>query len=74
MDNNNGYKVVTQKTKKTNVYKVIMLVVLVAFLTFLITTLVMYQYFSNGKGISKLSIFSSSSGDDIANSLDKYKK
>ena len=74
MENNNGYKVVTQKKKRTTTYKIIMLVVLVAFLTFLITSLVMYQYFSNGKGISNFSIFASSNEDDIANTLEKYKK
>ena len=44
---NNGYKVVTQKKEKSRTYKIIMLVVLVAFVTFLLTSLGMYQYFSN---------------------------
>ena len=74
MENNNGYKVVTQKKKRTTTYKVIMLVVLVAFLTFLITSLVMYQYFSNGKGMSNFSMFATSSENDIANTLEKYKR
>ena len=74
MENNNGYKVVTQKKKRTTTYKVIMLVVLVAFLTFLITSLVMYQYFSNGKGMSNFSMFATSNENDIANTLEKYKR
>ena len=74
MENNNGYKVVTQKKKRTTTYKVIMLVVLVAFLTVLITSLVMYQYFSNGKGMSNFSMFATSNENDIANTLEKYKR
>ena len=74
MENNNGYKVVTQKKKRTITYKVIMLVVLVAFLTFLITSIGMYQYLTNGSGIKNFSLFASSSEDDISNTLDKYKK
>lgn len=74
MENNNGYKVVTQKKKRTTTYKIIMLVVLVAFITFLITSLVMYQYFSNGKGMSNFSMFATSNENDIANTLEKYKR
>ena len=74
MENNNGYKVVTQKKKRTITYKVIMLVVLVAFLTFLITSIGMYQYLTNGNGVKNFSLFASSSEDGISNTLDKYKK
>lgn len=71
---NNGYKIVTQKKQKSNTYKIIMLVILVAFITFLITSIGMYQYFSGESIITKSSLFSNSSSDDIANSIEKYKK
>ena len=40
-----------EEKRKFKVYKIIMLVVLVAFLTFFITSIGMYQYFTNGDGI-----------------------
>lgn len=73
-EKNNGYKVVTQKKQRSQTYKIIMLIVLVAFITFLITSISMYQYLSDGSVIAKSSLFSNSSNDDIANSLEKYKK
>ena len=72
-EKNNGYKVVTQKKERSRTYKVIMLVILVAFITFILTTLGMYQYFSNGSVIAKTSIFSTSDTDKIANTLEKYR-
>lgn len=71
---NNGYKIVTQKKQRSKTYKIVMLVILVAFITFLITSIGMYQYFSSESIITKSSIFSNSSSDDIANSIEKYKK
>ena len=44
-----------EEKKRLRVYKVIMLVVLVAFVTFLITSIGIYQYFTNGDGIRRRS-------------------
>ena len=62
-----------EEKKRLKVYKVIMLVVLVAFVTFLITSIVMYQYFTNGDGIRNAMISTDTGSDDIADTLDKYK-
>ena len=62
-----------EEKKRLRVYKVIMLVVLVAFVTFLITSIVMYQYFTNGDGIRNAMISTDTGSDDIADTLDKYK-
>ena len=41
-----------EEKKRFKVYKIIMLVVLVAFITFLVTSIGMYQYFSqNGVNV-----------------------
>ena len=62
-----------EEKKKLKVYKVIMLVVLVAFITFLITSIGMYQYFTNGDGIRNAMIKSDvTTSQDIADTLDKY--
>ena len=61
-----------EENKKSRTYKIIMLVVLVAFITFIITSICMYQYFT-GNGIGN-NIIISSSNDNIATELDKYKK
>ena len=73
MEDNNGYKVVTQKKERSRTYKTIMLVVLVAFITFILTTLGMYQYFTNGSLFARASLFSASDTDKIANTLEKYR-
>lgn len=57
-----------ESKKKFKVYKIIMLVALVAFITFLVTSIGMYQYFSDNKIIAK-----SYSNNDIASELNKYK-
>ena len=57
-----------ESKKKFKVYKIIMLVVLVAFITFLVTSIGMYQYFTDNKIIAK-----SYSNNDIASELNKYK-
>lgn len=62
-----------EEKKRLRVYKVIMLVVLVAFVTFLITSIGMYQYFTNGDGIRNAMISTDTGSDDIADTLDKYK-
>ena len=62
-----------EEKKRLRVYKVIMLVVLVAFVTFLITSIGMYQYFTNGDGIRNAMLSTDTGSDDIADTLDKYK-
>ena len=62
-----------EEQKRFKTYKIIMLVVLVAFITFLITSIVMYQYFTNdsfGKSIVK----KSEQTNDIAETLEDYRK
>lgn len=61
-----------EEKKRFKVYKIIMLVVLVAFITFIITSISMYQYFSNDDNLGK-HIISSTGNNDIANKLEKYK-
>ena len=56
-----------EEKKRLKAYKVIMLVVLVAFITFLITSIGMYQYFTNGDGIRNAMIKSDvTTSQDIA--------
>lgn len=62
-----------KEKKRLRVYKVIMLVVLVAFVTFLITSIGMYQYFTNGDGIRNAMMKTDTSSQDISDTLDKYK-
>lgn len=62
-----------EEKKKIKVYKIIMLVVLVAFITFLITSICMYQYFTNGENINNYLLLSSSKESSISNELTKYK-
>ena len=61
-----------EEKKRFKVYKIVMLVVLVAFITFIITSISMYQYFSNADNLGK-HIISSTGNNDIANKLEKYK-
>lgn len=61
-----------EKKKTGNVYKVIMLVVLSIFITFLLTSLGIYQYFTN-LGLGKISVSSISKNTDIASALGEYK-
>ncbi|MBO6244053.1 MAG: S41 family peptidase [Clostridia bacterium] len=58
-----------ESKKRFKVYKIIMLVILVAFITFLITSIGMYQYFSNDKKIGVLSL----NTGDLASDFSKYK-
>lgn len=61
-----------EEKKRFKVYKVIMLVVLVAFITFLITSIGMYQYFTNNS-FGKQLVVSSENNGEIASELSKYK-
>ena len=61
-----------EEKKRYKVYKIIMLIVLVAFITFLITSICMYQYFTNNN-IGKQLVVSSSNEGDITSELSKYR-
>ncbi len=60
-----------EENKKTKIYKIIMLIVLVSFITFLITSIGMYQYFTNNNKGKYL--ISSSKGNEVSTEIDKYK-
>ena len=59
--------------KKFKVYKIVMLLVLAVFITFLITSIGMYQYFSNKKTGNQLVISSENNGE-IASEISKYRR
>lgn len=61
-----------EEKKRFRVYKIIMLVVLVAFITFLITSICMYQYFTNNT-IGKQLVISSENNGEITSELSKYR-
>lgn len=61
-----------EEKKRFKVYKIIMLVVLVAFITFLITSIGMYQYFTN-HDFGKYLLVSSKEEGDITSEISKYK-
>lgn len=61
-----------EEKKRFKVYKVIMLVVLVAFITFLITSIGMYQYFTNNS-FGKQLVVSSENNGEITSELSKYR-
>ena len=46
-----------EEKKRFRAYKIIMLIVLVAFITFLVTSIGMYQYFTNNNNIGTVSCF-----------------
>lgn len=62
-----------EEKKKFKVYKIIMLVVLVAFITFFVTSIGMYQYFTNNNSGNQLVISSDNNGE-IASEISKYRK
>ena len=59
--------------KRFKTYKIIMLVVLVAFVTFLLTSIGMYQYFTND-GFGKSIVAKSEANEELVNTLDQYRK
>lgn len=59
--------------KKFKTYKIVMLVILVAFVTFLVTSIVMYQYFTND-GFGKSLVAKADESQEIADSLEQYRK
>ena len=62
-----------EEQKRFKTYKIIMLVVLVAFITFLITSIVMYQYFTNDS-FGKSIVQKSEQTSDIVETLEDYRK
>ena len=62
-----------EEKKRYRIYRVIMLVALTAFITFLITSIGMYQYFTNGDGIRNSMMKSDYDSSDLESTLDKYK-
>lgn len=62
-----------EENRKTKIYKIIMLVVLVAFVTFLLTSIGMYQYFTNQELGNKYQLVTSSEAGDIASEISKYR-
>lgn len=61
-----------EEKKRFKAYKIIMLVVLVAFITFLITSICMYQYFTNNS-FGKQLVVSSENNGEITSELSKYR-
>ena len=62
-----------EEKKRFKTYKIVMIVILVAFITFLLTTIGMYQYFTKS-GFGKSLITSSNTNNEIADTLNKYRK
>lgn len=62
-----------EEKKRYRIYRVIMLVALTAFITFLITSIGMYQYFTNGDGVRNSMMKSDYDSSDLESTLDKYK-
>ena len=61
-----------KKERKVSLYKVIMLMLLTIFLTFMITSLLIYGYFINGKQLGKYVLVTSSENEEnIADELSK---
>ena len=62
-----------EEKKKFKVYKIIMLLALAVFITFLVTSIGMYQYFTNND-IGNQLVISSDNNGEIASELSKYRK
>ena len=62
-----------EEPKKFKTYKIIMLIILVAFITFLITSIGMYQYFTND-GFGKSLIAKSKENEELVETLDNYRR
>ena len=62
-----------EEPKKFKTYKIIMLVILVAFITFLITSIGMYQYFTND-GFGKSLVAKSKENEELVETLDNYRR
>lgn len=63
-----------KKERKVSLYKVVMLVILTIFLTFMVTSLLIYGYFINGKQLGKYVLVTKSENESsIADELSKYR-
>ena len=62
-----------EEGKRFKVYKIIMLVVLVAFITFFVTSIGMYQYFTND-GFGKRAVAKAKESEEIVETLDQYRR
>ena len=62
-----------EEGKRYKTYKIVMLVILVAFVTFLLTSIGMYQYFTND-GFGKSLVAKSKENEEIVDTLDQYRK
>ena len=62
-----------EEKKRFKVYKIVMLLALAIFITFFITSIGMYQYFSD-KNTGKQLVISSENNGEIASELSKYRK
>ena len=62
-----------EEQRRFKTYKIVMLVILVAFITFLITTIGMYQYFTND-GFGKSLVAESQENKELVETLNKYRK
>ena len=61
-----------EEKKNFRAYKVVMLVILTVFVTFLLTSICMYQYFTNNSNRNQLVVSSTNNGE-IASELSKYR-
>ena len=62
-----------EEQRRFKTYKIVMLVILVAFITFLITTIGIYQYFTND-GFGKSLVAESQENKELVETLNKYRK
>ena len=62
-----------EEGKRFKTYKIIMLIVLVAFITFLITSIAMYQFFTND-GFGKSIVAEADANEEIVDTLNQYRK
>ena len=62
-----------EEKKRFKVYKIVMLLVLAVFITFLITSIGMYQYFSD-KNTGNQLVISSENNGEIASEISKYRR
>lgn len=57
---------------KVKIYKIIMLIILVVFITFLLTSMGMYQYFSENGINSRITVVGNKKTTDLADTLNQY--
>ena len=62
-----------EEPKRFKTYKIVMMVILVAFITFLVTSIGMYQYFTND-GFGKSIVAKSKENEEIVETLNNYRR